>query len=239
MIKNMKRIIPIIFFILCYSEGFASSIAISLKGGYSPEIGGSFYSQWKNQNLGVHDGINDINRSKDGIVTSTIEKPMAILGGSEIRISGESIYFKSGFNYVKSYHGGSGFTLNNFGSGDEAVEVKYSLWFFYVPLTGGVIISFWDESKLFFGIGGAFAYGKRSDSFKSISTEHKASFQGYALPLMAEFGGEYLVSDHMSLFCTITYINGQSNSIEDDSDYGRIDFTSYSFSAGVLFYYDF
>jgi hypothetical protein len=235
----MKKTVFTLLFMSFACNIFASSIAISVKGGYSPEIGGSFHSNWQNQNLNVSNGINDINRSKNGILTSTIEKPMGITGGCDVRINGESIYLKSGFNYMQSYKGGTGTTLNNFGSGDEIVEVKYSLWFFYIPITTGVIISFWNESRLFFGIGGAFAYGKRSDSFKSVSADHSATFQGYSLPLVAEVGGEHLFSDHISIFCNITYLDGQSNFIKDNSDSARIDFTSYSFAAGVLFYYDF
>jgi opacity protein-like surface antigen len=221
------------------AEVFASSVSIIFKGGFAPEIGGSMHTGWQAEHLDVYDGINDINRSKSGIKVSTIEKPVGAVAGAEARYTGDTLYFKTGADIVYSCAGGSGSTINDFGSGDEKVDVDYSLWFYYVPVTAGIVIDYWDEVRIFAGGGAAYAYGTFSSSFKSDSIEYDASFSGYGIPLVAELGCEYILTDNAALFCGITYLYGRSSIIENGNDYTRIDFTSLSFTAGLIFFYDF
>jgi opacity protein-like surface antigen len=221
------------------AEVFASSVSLIFKGGYAPEIGGSMHTGWQAEHLDVYDGINDINRSGSGISVSTIEKPVGAVAGAEARYAGDTLYFKSGIGIVYSCTGGSGSTVNDFGAGDEKVDVDYSLWFYYVPVTAGIIIDYWDEVRIYAGGGAAYASGTFSSSFKSDSIEHEASFSGYGIPLVAELGGEYIFAEHAALCCSVTYLRGRSSVIDDGSDYARIDFTGFSFTAGILFFYDF
>lgn len=232
-------VITLLLFIPAAAEVYASSVSLLLKGGYAPEMGGSMHSGWQAETLGVYDGINDINRSKSGMSVSTIEKPVGVLAGAEARYSGEALYAKSGADIVYSFSGGSGSTINDFGAGDEKVEVDYSLWFFYLPVTAGIIIDFWNEARIFAGGGAAFAYGSFSSSFKSASVQHKASFTGYGFPLVAELGCEYALSRNAALCCGVTYLHGKSGVVENGNDYARVDFTGFNFAAGILFYYDF
>lgn len=234
-----KRIYTVLIISAAAAKLYASSAAITFKAGYAPDMGGSMYSGWQAENLGVYDGVNDINRSGNGITVSTIEPPVGIAAGAEARLTFDSIYIKSGADINYSFSGGSGSTINDFGSGDEKVDVSYNLWFFYVPVTAGIVIEFWDEARIYVGGGAAFAYGTYSNSFSSASAEHSASFTGYGIPLVAELGCEYLVGNNTAICCGITYLHGRSAVIEDGSDFARIDFTGYSFTAGLQFYYDF
>ena len=229
----------ILISLLASADLYASSVSILFKGGYAPDMGGSMHSGWQAQNLGVYEGVNDINRSASGLSVSTVEAPTGIAAGAEARFTGESVYFKSGVDILYSFTGGEGSTINDFGSGDEVVDVEYSIWFCYVPVTAGIIIDFWNESRIYAGGGAAFAYGSYSNSFKSASAEHNASFSGYGIPLAAELGCEYLVTGNTALCCVVTYLHGRSDIIKDGSDYARIDFSGFNFTAGLLFYYDF
>lgn len=234
-----KGIYTALIILAAAAEISASSAAVVFKAGYAPDMGGSMYSGWQAENLDVYDGINDINRSGGGISVSTIEAPVGVAAGAEFRFTWDSVYMKSGADIIYSIAGGSGSTVNNFGSGDEKVNVKYSIWFFYVPVTAGIIIDYWSEARIYAGGGAAFAYGTYSNSFSSASADHSASFTGYGVPLVAELGCEYILDRNVALCCGITYLHGRSEVVEDGSDYARIDFTGYSISAGLLFYYDF
>ena len=233
-----KRLYALLLLFLCCAEASAASISLLLKGGYVPELGGSMHSSWQAENLGVMDGINDINRSGGGINVSSIEAPVGFVAGLDARLAGSTFYLKSGVRYVKSVSGGSGSTLNDFGSGVEKVDVTYSVWFVHVPVTAGIIYNFWDEAKIYLGGGTGFAYGVYSNSFSSASAEHSARFAGYAAPLVAELGCEYILGSSVFINCGLTYIYGKSDVVEDDGDYGRIDFTCYSFTAGIGVYFD-
>lgn len=235
-----KRIYTaLVISLLCAGEVYASSLSLLIKGGYMPEMGGSMHSGWQSETLGVSNGINDINRSGSGISVSTINPPTGVVGGCEFRLAGDSVYFKSGADIAYAYAGGKGSTVNDFGGGDEKVEVQYSLWYFYVPATAGIIIDFWNEAKIYVGGGAAFAYGTYSNSFRAASVDYDASFTGYGFPLVAEVGCEYILSSHTSVNCGVTYLHGRSDVIETGSDYACIDFSGFSITAGLLFYLDF
>ena len=233
------KIYTALIILVAAAEVFASSVSLILKGGFAPEMGGSMHTGWQAEHLDVYDGINDINRSKSGISVSTVEKPVGAVAGAEARYTGDAIYFKSGAGIIYSSSGGKGSTVHDFGSGDEKVDVNYSLWFYYIPFTAGVIIGFWDEARIYAGGGAAYAYGTFSSSFKSDSIEYEASFSGYGIPLVAEFGCEYLFARNAALSCNVTYLYGKSGVIENGTDYTRIDFSGFSFTAGLVFFYDF
>lgn len=234
----MKKIkcIAVILFIIYSAVVSAADISISSRLGYSPEIGGSMRSGWQLENLGVRDGINDINRSKDGYSVSTVETPVGIIAGADLRIISNSIYYKAGFEYVYTVSGGKGKTLDS--AGTEVVEVEYDQWSFDVPVTVGVALLFWGESRIYLGIGAAFAYGTYSNSFRSDTLSHSASFTGYSVPLVAEIGCEYMLNERVSLGCDVKYLYGKSPIVEDGSDYARVDFSGFHITASAAVHFN-
>lgn len=215
----------------------ASEFSISAHLGYMPETGGSMSSGWQAENLHNRDGIYDINRSKDGVAISTVDVPAGFVAGADMRIIKETVYFKAGIDYVYMMTGGKGSTLDP--SGTEVVDVTYQQWSVDVPFTFGIALLFWNEARIYLGIGIAMAYGTYSNSFKSASLDHNASFTGYALPLVAEAGCEYLFSERVSAGCNIKYLYGQSRVIEDGDDYARIDFSGFQITASMGLHFNF
>jgi opacity protein-like surface antigen len=160
-----------------------------------------------------------------------VDVPAGLVLGADMRIIKESVYFKAGIDYVYMISGGKGSTLDP--SGTEVVDVTYKQWSVDVPFTFGVALLFWDEARVYLGIGIAMAYGTYSNSFKSASLDHSASFTGYALPLVAEAGCEYLFTERISAGCGMKYLYGRSKVINDGDDYARVDFTGFQITASA------
>ncbi len=230
--KNYKYIITL--FLVFYSAAlYAAAISISPRLGYSPAVGGSMSSGWQRENLGVYDGINDINRSGGGIAVSSVEAPVGVIAAADLRITGDVIYYKIGIEYIYQISGGSGKTIS---PAAEVVDVTYSQWSFDVPVTIGVSLLFWGESRIYLGGGLAYAYGTYSNSFKSATLNHSASFTAYAIPLVAEVGCEYLLNDYVSFGCDFKYLYGKSAVVEDGADYARVDFSGFHITASSAFH---
>lgn len=222
--KIIRSLIQIIIIFYAVSSN-AAEISVSSRLGYSPSVGGSMSSGWQSENLGVPDGINNINRSGGGLVVSGVEAPIAFIAGIDLCILRNSIYCKAGIEYLYQVSGGSGKTINT--AVPEIVKVKYSQWSFDAPFTAGVSLSFWGEARIYLGGGFAFAYGTYSNSFSSATLDHSGSFTGYAIPLVAETGCEYLLNQNVSAGCNIMYLNGKSAVVDDGTDYARIDFSGF------------
>lgn len=233
--KKMKYLITLIIFLSTMSL-HAAVVSFSARGGYSPAVGGSMSSGWQADNLGVYDGINDINRSGGGLAVSSVEDPLGVIAGADLRITGNSFYYKAGIEYVYVLSGGTGKTLDP--AGTEVVKVTYSQWSFDVPLTIGVVLAFWGESRIYIGAGAAFAYGTLSTSFESASLDHSASFTAYAIPLVAEFGCEYMVNERVSFGCDIKYLKGRSPVVNDGTDYARVDFSGVHITASAALHFN-
>lgn len=237
----MHKIIRIIIILFCLfgalplsSAEFASSIRI----GFAPETGGSMHSGWQLEELEVEQGIYDINRSRDGFQLSTIEAPLGFSAAFDIRLILDKIYFKAGAGYNRVIAGGKGTTLND--SATDEVKVKYKQWSADFPVTAGVTLLFWGESRISLGGGAAFAYGNYSNSFRSAvpALNHSASFTSYAFPLVAELSSEVFISSGTSLICSINHYYGKSKIVKDGSDYARVDFSGTRFTAGVVKYFN-
>ncbi len=228
--KIFRLLIPVVIFFYAASS-FAAEISVSARLGYSPSVGGSMSSGWQADpaNLDVPDGIYSINRSGGGFAVSGVESPVAVITGIDLCIIRNSIYYKAGVEYLYQISGGSGKTINP--AGTEVVNVEYSQWSCDAPFTAGVSLSFWNETRIYLGGGLAFAYGACSNKFTSASLDHSGSFTGYAFPLVAEVGCEYLVNEYVSAGCNIMYLNGKSSVIENGTDYARIDFSGFHISA--------
>ncbi len=233
--KTLKYII-IITLILFPVISYSAEVSVSTRLGYSPAVGGSMSSGWQKENLGAFDGINSINSSSDTLAVSTVKVPTALIAGADLRIISEYIYFRTGIEYLYQNSGGEGSTLNP--AGTEVVNVTYSQWSFDVPLTMGVSILFWGETRVYMGAGAAYACGTYSNSFKSASLNHSGSFTGSAFPLVAEFGCEYLLNEKVIIGCDIKHLSGKSKVITDGTDYARVDFTGFHITASAALYFN-
>ncbi len=216
---------------------YASSLAFSLQGGYSPSAGGAMHTGWQAENLGVSDGINDVNRTSSAFDVSTVESPVGITTGLDARYITGMVYFGIGADVVYTMWGGSGKTVN--AADTELVKVSYNQWACYVPVYAGVTILFWGETRISTGAGAAFAYGTLSTSFKSASLDHEGNFTAYSFPLFWEMRGERMVSESVSFQCRLAYYTGSSRSVSDGDDYARVDFSGYQISAGIVKYFIF
>ncbi len=235
MIKFFKIMICLIFLSLC-SPIYSVEVASSFRLGYSPDVGGAMHSGWQLENLEVEQGIYDINRSADGFDLSTVERPVAFIASTDIKIIMDKVYFKAGADYSRTFAGGKGITLN--APASEEVEVRYKQWSADFPVTLGVTLLFWNETRLSLGGGIAFAYGTYSNSFKSATLDHSASFTSYAFPLVAELSGEAFISENTSIICSIESFYGKSRIVDDGSDYARVDFSGTRFTAGFVKYFN-
>ncbi len=233
--KKIKYIITLLFTLSTVLLQ-AAEVSLSVRGGYSPAVGGSMSTGWQADNLDVYDGINDINRSGGGLAVSSVEDPFGVIAGADLRIINNSVYYRVGIEYVYILSGGTGKTLNP--AGTEVVKVTYSQWSFDVPLTIGVSLLFWGESRIYLGVGAAFAYGTYSNSFKSATLDHSGSFTAYAVPLVAEFGCEYMVNDRVSLGCDVKYLYGKSSIVNDGTDYARVDFSGLHITASAALHFN-
>jgi len=233
--KTVKLLVTVLF-ILYEAVSPAAEISLSPRIGYSPAVGGSMSSGWQSENLNVPDGIYSINRSMDGFAVSGIQSPVAVIAGIDCCIIRNFIYYRAGIEYLYQISGGSGKTVNP--AGTEIVNVKYSQWSLDAPLTAGVSLTFWGESRIFLGCGAAFAYGTYSNSFSSVTLNHSGTFTGYAIPLAAEAGCEYLLNEKFSVGCSILYLYGKSAVIDDGADYARIDFSGFHITATAALHFN-
>ncbi|MFA5519667.1 MAG: hypothetical protein WDA74_10475 [Spirochaetota bacterium] len=235
MIKFIKLLAMLLTFLVS-SQLYSAELASSLRIGYSPEVGGSMHSGWQLENLGVEDGIYDINRSAPGFELSTVESPVGLNVAFDFKVIMDKIYLKAGAGYNRTIARGKGTTLDF--SVSEEVNVEYKQWSFHFPLTFGATLLFWNEARISLGCGIAFAYGNYSNSFKSDTLDHSGSFSSYAFPLVAELSGEAFISSNTSIICSFDYFYGKSKVVKDKSDYGRVDFSGMTFSIGFVRYFN-
>jgi len=208
-----------------------ADFSLHLRLGYAPHAGGIMHSGWQRDNLAVRDGLNDINRSSDNFAVSTIEAPLGVVAALETMFTGDIFYFKTGIWSLYTITGGSGKTVD--AADTELVNVACSQWSVDVPATFGVNLFYWGESRIFLGCGLAFAYGMSTMSFKSATLDHSAAFAGYAIPLVAELGCEYMTGSVTSVGCGVRYLYGRSSVLENGSDYSVVDFTGFTFTASA------
>jgi len=193
-------------------------------------------SEWQAAELGVYDGLNDINRSSDAFDVSTVEVPIGVIGALDLMFYGEVFYLKTGIWGLYTVSGGTGKTIDP--TETELISAEYSQWSADVPVTFGINLVYWGESRIYMGCGFAFAYGMSTMTFSSESTtyDHSAGFSGYAIPLVAELGCEYMTGDHTSVGCGIRYMYGKSAIIKSSSDSAVVDFSGYIFTLSASYH---
>ncbi len=230
---------------------------IGIYTGIAPNMGGSMHSYVQQQHFNTRNGIHDINRVQDGIDTAKIERPMGVTVGIDWKIIIEEyFFFRAAANYSKSVVGGSGTTAwtDNGGISYYALDCRYSVATFDVPLLAGFTIKFWDDVRFYVGGGAAFASGMYDNEFSSEDHPdpftRKGQFRGTGFPLVAYAHGEYYFTTRYAISATVLYYGGSTPLLRDGIhadteglngkgayDYARIDFTGYRFAFGITFYF--
>ncbi len=219
---------------------YAASFSVGAQAGFMPSLGGNLHSS-THETIGVHNGIDGINRSLDGYDTSTIDRLLGAGGGIVLRATFYDYFFvRLGGNFIKNARGGKGTTLYDNAGTPELLEVDYSVFVIDTPLTAGLAVPFWKDVRIAFSVGAAFAYGNYKNSLKPESGgDVKGKFRGYGFPLVILVEGDYFLNEKISLTASLAYYKGSTDIRKDryrtdgDIDFARIDFTGYRFSMGA------
>jgi hypothetical protein len=235
--KKIKIIITVMILLLLrplIADAAYPETGVGFYTGLAPAMGGSMNTYVQNTTLGVGSGIDSINREMSGRDTEEIDRLLGVVGGFEGKVIVLNYFMiRLGANYIKSFIGGTGKTLD---LSDELVTVKYSMWACDFPLTVGLSLPFWKDVRISLSGGIAYAYGSQSSSFKSVTLDQSTSVKGWAIPLVFIMAGEHYLTNTLSLTSTISYYKGASRVKGDNgSDYGRVDFTGYRWTIGCFF----
>ncbi len=218
------------------ADAASPEIGLGFYSGLAPAMGGNMNTYVQSTTLGNRSGIDSINREMSGRETEEIDRMLGVVGGFEFKvITLNYLIIRIGGNYVKSFLGGKGKTLD---LSDEPVTVKYSLWACDFPLTLGLSIPFWKDVKISLSGGLAYAYGSSRSSFKSSTVDQTTKVKGWALPLVVVLAGEHYLTNSLSLTSTISYYKGAGRVKGDDGpDYARVDFSGYRWTLGFSLYF--
>ncbi len=255
----MKKAIPILLMILlpafgATGYGTTMNYSVGIYGGFMPSMGGNLNSSVQEQNFNTRNGIDGINKTSSGINTSTIERLFGVTGGIEIKgVFYDYFFARLAANYTRSVYGGTGKTVWDTPAGGftpESLKCTYIMTAYDVPFTVGLSIPFWQDVKISFSCGLAFAYGIYENKFESATTaippggtKSEGGFKGYTFPLVLMVQGEYFLTDVITLTSSLVYYKGATDTIKDEKksdgivDFAPIDFTGYRFSLGVSYYF--
>ncbi len=252
----IKKIIYIVLFLFIIKIQELSAEKVSVSGGfygsYMSSMGGNLASNTQETYFNSNSGIDGINKSADGISTSNIERLTGVFAGLDVKAVFLDYYLlRVGANYGMSVYGGKGKTIYNDGT-DHSLKCEYSLKQYDFPVTLGLSIPFWKDSRISVSCGTAFAWASYENKFESDSAAApfsatqdtiKGKFTGWAFPLVVLIQGDIFVMPDVSLTSTISYYKGRTKVIKDskdsdgDVDFASIDFTGYRFSLGVSYYF--
>jgi hypothetical protein len=251
----IKKIIYIFLFLFIIKIQELSAEKVSVSGGfygsYMSSMGGNLSSSTQEIYFDSNSGIYSINKSMDGTDTSNIDRLTGAFAGFDIRAIFLDYYLlRIGANYGMNVLGGKGKTIIN--AGANYLKCEYSLKQFDIPVTLGLSIPFWKDSRISVSCGTAFAWASYENKFESDSVAApfsatqdtiKGKFTGWAFPLVVLIQGDLFVMPDVSLTSTISYYKGRTKVIKDskdsdgDVDFASIDFTGYRFSLGVSYYF--
>ncbi|GEM_PF-448847 len=264
--KEKAIILILLFLAVCIAASRARAApvdyAVGIYGGFTPSFGGDLHSYNQEKYFHSNSGIDGMNRARDGMSTSVIERLIGATAGIELKGIFLDYYFvRFAFNYTRSIYGGSGKTVfTPDGTNYYRLSCTYSLSMYDVPFTVGLSIPFWKDMKVSLSGGVAYAYVMYENQFKSSETtppfERKGVFKGWGLPLVIIAEGEYFISPKLSLNAALSYYNGTTEVIKDDKDtdisgpdlnndgstpdaavdFSRIDLTGYRFTLGISIY---
>jgi hypothetical protein len=252
----IKRIIPIILFLLAAKvqlDAQKFNISGGIYGSYMSSMGGNLNSYNQTAYFDSNSGIDSINRSLDGYDTTNIDR----LSGAFIGMDVKAVFLdyflaRIGANYGISVLGGKGKTIYDDGSGPpyHVLKCEYSLKQWDFPVTLGLSIPFWRDSRISVSCGTAFAYATYINKFETdtnfpfaSSNSIKGKFTGWAFPLVVLIQGDLFIAPDVALTSTISYYKGRTKLLNDSSDsdgnvdFASIDFTGYRLSLGVSYYF--
>ncbi len=229
----------IIIFIIIFQSSILTAYtfksAVSLNLSIMPNMGNNLSSDFQKNDLNVNNGIFEINRSKTGISTTTIKPLSGYFIEAQIHgLTLDYLILSIGANYGQNLFSGSGKSLDD---SDNIMDVKYSMWLVGIPLTIGLSIPFWEDTKVIFTTGISFSYGTYSNSFSSATVNQKASFTGLGIPMVTKIAGEHFISKDIAISSSLSYYNGATTVIKNQGDYAIIDYSGYRFSFGISYYF--
>lgn len=256
----IKRVLIILIFIFAGIPAFALKINLSsgVYGGFIPALGGNLDSMNQYIYFNSANGIEDINRDKEGYATDNIRSLSGAYTGFELKALFFDYYLlRLGANYYMGVYGGAGKTVFSPDAGTNyyILECEYSFKGYDIPFTLGVSVPFWKDVRLSLSCGVAYASARYRNKFKSDDNypdpfERKGSFKGWAMPLVIIIQGEYFLSRDISLTSALSYYKGTTevfrDGITNDTegfggqgavDYARIDFSGYRYSIGASYYF--
>ena len=216
-----------------FASTFDTSISVNL--GIIPNMGNNLSSYYQKNDLNIENGIYGINRSKSGLTTSTIKPLTGTFIGTELKGTAfDYLILSIGINYGQSILTGSGTSLDN---SDNIMSVSYSMWLIDIPITAGISISFWEDTKVSFQSGIAFSYGNYKNSFTSSTVNQNGSFKGLGTPIITKITGEYYISKNITISSSLSRYKGATQVLKNNNDYAKIDFSGYRFSFGASYYF--
>ncbi len=206
--------------------------------GIAPDVGGNLHSS-QLEDIGVYNGVDDINRSADGKSTAKINKLLGSSIGFHLNtIIADYFLIYAGLQGTMSIWGGSGQTIDN-DPAENLVNVKYSIWMIDLPLAFGLSIPFFHDGRISIAGGLDFMYVSMSNSIKSDVENIESNFSGWAFPLVVIVSGEYFISKNTVLTTTLMYYRGETDILRDDHDYANVDVSGYRIALGVSYYFDY
>jgi hypothetical protein len=242
MIKKIIFIILFLFIIKIQVNAEKVSISSGLYGSYMQSMGGNLDS-YNQHYFGSNSGIDGMNRSMDGYSTSNIDRLTGVFAGFDVKAIFLDYYLvRIGANYGMSIIGGKGRTVYNDGA-DHSLKCEYSLTQYDFPVTIGLSIPFWKDSRISVSCGTAFARATYENKFESDTLDLKGNFTGWAFPLVVLIQGDLFIAPEVALTSAISYYKGRTKVIKDSSDndgnvdFASIDFTGYRYSLGVSYYF--
>ena len=251
----IKTLLTILVLISVISITAAETVTVSggIYGSYMQSMGGNLSSYNQSNYFGSSSGVDSINRSLDGYDSTNIGRLSGAFAGMNVKAVFLDYYLvRIGANYGMSVLGGKGRTVYNDGA-DYTLKCEYSIKQYDFPVTIGLSIPFWKDSRISLSCGTAFARATYENKFETdpantndpfaSSNSIKGKFTGWAFPMVVLIEGDVFVTPDVSLTSTISYYKGRTEIIKDsyDSDgnvdFASIDFTGYRFSLGVAYYF--
>lgn len=238
-------------------------VAMNLKTAF--DYGGDYRS------LNFPYGIWAINGSSSQIQGSDFSEPLGVGADFKARYIYQNKFFVSlGFSYITSMSSSARFalrdpqTLNVITSGSDEIPTdgEIALTHSEIPLHGGLVITFWNDLRMYAGMGISYAQATRSVKLSSADITKldftvTSDFKGEALVYSGMIMGEYIMvgsaedSTKIAMNVGVEITRGMTGAIVDSTeettlptgfaymakDAGKIDLSGYTFFAGATYYF--
>ncbi len=240
------QLLTLSFLIIVISPLYSAkmNLSVGVYGGVAPSLGGDMQSAVQISEFQSRNGLDGMNRDKDGYDTSSINKLLGVSGGIALKaVFLDYFLLKLGGNYTRGVYGGKGTTVY-FDSGASSymlLDCSYKFYEYDAPLTLGISIPIGKEVRISLSCGIAYAYAKYTNSFSSDTKRYRGSFSEWDLPLVYQLEGEYFINDKFAISTMITYYRGSSNIIRDGTssdgnvDLAKVNYTGFRYYIGAIY----